>query len=155
MTFQELGAIGEFVGGIGVIVSLIYLALQIRQTSRIERLNARQAVSQSMSRVLDMIDNDADLQRIWSTAIETGDEPTGEDRERLGRFLFRFFGEMNNADSFSELDPKITDRFEPLLMRFLRVPAVKGWWGRQHRNISEPFRSKVDARLREIGAVAD
>ena len=35
MTIFELGALGEFVGSIAVVVTLIYLALQIRQnTSR-------------------------------------------------------------------------------------------------------------------------
>ncbi len=34
MTLQDLGNIGEFVGAIGVVASLIYLALQVRQTSR-------------------------------------------------------------------------------------------------------------------------
>jgi len=39
VTLEELGGIGEFIGGIGVIVSLLYLARQIRDNSRIERLN--------------------------------------------------------------------------------------------------------------------
>ncbi|MBW2725788.1 MAG: hypothetical protein JRE71_15510 [Deltaproteobacteria bacterium] len=34
MTLQDLGNIGEFVGAIGVVTSLVYLALQIRQQSR-------------------------------------------------------------------------------------------------------------------------
>ncbi len=34
MTIMELGAIGEFVGAIGVIATLIYLALQIRHNTR-------------------------------------------------------------------------------------------------------------------------
>ena len=33
MNIMELGAIGELVGGVAVIGSLIYLALQIRQTN--------------------------------------------------------------------------------------------------------------------------
>jgi hypothetical protein len=34
MTIQELGSLGELVGGFAVIVSLIYLAVQIRQNNR-------------------------------------------------------------------------------------------------------------------------
>jgi hypothetical protein len=33
MTVMELGALGEFVGSIAVIATLIYLALQIRQNT--------------------------------------------------------------------------------------------------------------------------
>ncbi len=34
MTIQDWGAIGELVGGAAVLVALVYLALQIRQTQR-------------------------------------------------------------------------------------------------------------------------
>jgi len=34
MTIQDWGAIGELVGGVAVIVTLIYLALQVRQNTR-------------------------------------------------------------------------------------------------------------------------
>ncbi len=34
MTIQDWGAIGELVGGVAVIVTLIYLAFQIRQNTR-------------------------------------------------------------------------------------------------------------------------
>lgn len=38
MTIAELGSLGEFVGAIGVVVTLIYLAFQIRQnTSQLEQ----------------------------------------------------------------------------------------------------------------------
>ena len=38
-TAEDLGNVGDFVGGIGVIVTLIYLALQIRQNSQLLRAN--------------------------------------------------------------------------------------------------------------------
>jgi hypothetical protein len=38
MTISQLGSIGEFVGAIGVVVTLVYLAFQIRQnTTQLER----------------------------------------------------------------------------------------------------------------------
>jgi hypothetical protein len=150
VTFQELGGIGEFIGGIGVIVSLLYLARQIRDSSRIDRLNARYSVSQSTSSVLNRLDDDPELQRIWLAALDRGEEPNGEDRERLGRFLFRFFGQMGLAYSFAEVAPDLWARYEPLLLRFLQAPAVQGWWSRQRELIAEPFRSEVDSLLRTI-----
>ena len=40
MSIQDLGAIGDFVGSIGVIVTLIYLAIQIRANTRATRGSA-------------------------------------------------------------------------------------------------------------------
>lgn len=47
MTLIELGAIGEFVGAIGVIATLIYLAVQIRQNTRSMEESRRLALAQT------------------------------------------------------------------------------------------------------------
>ena len=44
MNLQELGNIGEFIGGLAVIASLIYLAVQIRQNTKSVRLQVEQAI---------------------------------------------------------------------------------------------------------------
>jgi hypothetical protein len=50
MTIQDLGAIGELVGGIAVIITLIYLALQIRQnTSSIEGATEQSIMNHEMA----------------------------------------------------------------------------------------------------------
>jgi hypothetical protein len=47
MTIIELGAIGEFLGAIGVIATLIYLAVQIRQNTRAMEENRRLSLAQT------------------------------------------------------------------------------------------------------------
>ena len=110
MTLQDLGAIGELIGGIGVIVSLLYLARQIRDSSRIERLNARYAVSQALLSAFSRIDEDPELHRVWVAARDRGEELDDEDRERLGRFLYQYFVQLSLAYGFSEIDPEIRAR---------------------------------------------
>ncbi len=48
MSYAELGALGEFVGGIAVIITLIYLALQLKKSSETAFANAH-AASQAIS----------------------------------------------------------------------------------------------------------
>ena len=52
MTLEALGNVGEFVGGVAVIASLIYLALQIRQNSKTVRVAAYQSFREANDRVL-------------------------------------------------------------------------------------------------------
>ncbi len=47
MSIIELGAIGEFVGAIAVIATLIYLSMQIRQNTRAMEENRRLALAQT------------------------------------------------------------------------------------------------------------
>ena len=49
MTIQELGAAGELIGGIAVIITLIYLSVQIRQNTKAVRSSALEtSASRSM-----------------------------------------------------------------------------------------------------------
>ena len=44
MTLSDLANIGEFVGGIGVVVTLIFVGIQLRQNTRaVQRSSAREA----------------------------------------------------------------------------------------------------------------
>ena len=47
MTLLELGALGEFVGAIAVVATLVYLAIQIRQNTRSMEENRRLALAQT------------------------------------------------------------------------------------------------------------
>ena len=48
MTLEDLGNLGEFIAAVAVVVSLVYLALQIRQNTRSVRDSAFQAVASSV-----------------------------------------------------------------------------------------------------------
>ena len=47
MTIIELGALGELLGAVGVIITLIYLAVQIKQNTRSMNENKRLALAQT------------------------------------------------------------------------------------------------------------
>ena len=46
MTLQDYAAIGEVIGAIAVVASLIYVGLQVRESNRVNRAAARHAISQ-------------------------------------------------------------------------------------------------------------
>ena len=47
MSIMELGALGEFVGSFLVLGTLVYLAVQVRQNTKMMRTNMRQATAQA------------------------------------------------------------------------------------------------------------
>ncbi len=52
MTIMELGAIGELVGGVAVVVSLIYVGLQLKQGTVATRSHAHQAEAANSTALL-------------------------------------------------------------------------------------------------------
>ena len=57
MTIIELGALGEFLGAVGVIATLVYLAIQIRQNTRSLNASQRLALAQTYQMRSDGLQN--------------------------------------------------------------------------------------------------
>ena len=67
MNILELGAIGELVGGAAVMVTLIYLAVQMRQSNEVARADAAHKVVNTWSVYRQMI-TDAGLSEVMAKA---------------------------------------------------------------------------------------
>jgi hypothetical protein len=83
MTITELGALGEFIGAIAVVVTLIFLSVQVRysaramdETNRLERASALDRHNDSVSRWRGRLMENEELARIWLAA--TNDEELAE-----------------------------------------------------------------------------
>jgi len=157
---EDLGNLGDFAGGIGVVVTLIYLAVQIRsntqqveENSRLLGLQAHQAVGERTTDVLFEVAKNEELFRIWSTGFGNFQE----DRDpkvvdRYGMILHKLFMSLEDAENFSEYDERVRERIERLEIHWLRSPSVQDWWSRQKIAYSDSFRSRIDARLRQLNA---
>ncbi len=55
MSIMELGALGEFVASFGVIATLIYLAVQMRQNTKAVRLNTAHAVTEELQSMFSLL----------------------------------------------------------------------------------------------------
>jgi hypothetical protein len=107
MNWEAIGAIGEVFGALGVIATLGYLAVQIRQNTISTRTSSYQAVVTSAAEWTRAVGLDADAARIIAAGAVDYGSLSGEDRLRfdlLFQSLFRnyeniFFQHMQGAIS--------------------------------------------------------
>ena len=71
MSLQDLGAIGELLGGIAVIASVLYLAVQIRHGLQGYQSNITQQITNHFSTLQIMIAQDLDLMNAWARGQST------------------------------------------------------------------------------------
>ena len=69
MSWEAIGAIGETVGALAVVVSLVYLAMQIRNQNQEARAATMQQVLQSNADAISQLQN-PDLAEIWIKGVE-------------------------------------------------------------------------------------
>ena len=68
MTLSDLGNLGQFISAIVVAISLIYLAIQIRQSSKIARASLRQSLAENQFALLTLRATDPVLRSAFRKA---------------------------------------------------------------------------------------
>ena len=79
MNWEALGAIAETVGGLGVILTLVYLAMQIRASNRVASAQSRQSMTQFVMQITSFRAEHAERY----AKIASGQELSPGDREFL------------------------------------------------------------------------
>jgi len=65
MSIAELGALGEFIASFGVLATLIYLAIQMRQNTQALRLNTAQVVTEELQQMFSLLASDEGLSKVF------------------------------------------------------------------------------------------
>lgn len=153
MDIMELGALGELVGGIAVLVTLAYLALQIRQSGRTSSLNAGHSIANEIATFLERLALDPEVHSVWERGIHR--EPLDEaESDRFGRLMTAMFIRLLDAHRHEKLDSEMARYYDGLARYHLGMDAVQQWWGRQSetvRTINPGLARYVEERLSEVG----
>jgi hypothetical protein len=126
MNWTALGAIGELVGGVVVVVTLIYLAVQIRQNTRATQAHATGSVASEMEQVLLAIAQNEELSEAFVKASEGADLSTAE-VTRLGFWWAAFVRSAHSHVVQTGLGNLSEDNRLPvkqILRQFSQVPIL-------------------------------
>ena len=130
MSILELGALGEFIGSIGVIASLIYLAVQIRQNSVSSKAQAVQSASDIMINLsLELADES------WTELINRASDhfdalPPGE----RGRIGWLWFAVMRGTETLyrhyleGNVDEQTWETYATAVQHNARMSGFRRWW---------------------------
>ena len=91
MNWEAIGAVGETIGAIAVIISLIYLALQVRSGTRALKTGNRDSSFQSLIEFNNSLATDPDLGYIFQSGCHDYQSLEERERARLMHLLYSFF----------------------------------------------------------------
>jgi hypothetical protein len=151
--FETLGNIGDFVGGIAVIITLIYLAVQIRENSRSTRLAAMQSTMLAAQNVGKLPAQDRDLSRVLRVGLT---EPDQLDKDEFQQFRYYLLNMLRvHEDMFVQHKAGVIDdetwlaRADSLRTVF-STPGGRKIWEASNAYRAD-FRTWLDSHLRESG----
>ena len=142
MNWDAIGAIAELLGAIGVILTLFYLAAQIRQNTTSIRTVAGMDMSKQAAAWFARMTVQPELGRIYSLAAEDPDSLTPEESFRfltyIAEIFFLYEGqyEMYRQDQIAE---EIWIPKRDVLLGYLKNPIVESWWVSRLPTFTKPF----------------
>src|SRR5437773_11710191 len=91
MNWEMISAIGQMLGAIGVIISIIYLAAQIRNQNKESRRAAMNMLTTHWSDWNKSLVYEPDLAALWLRALQSFDQLYGASKLRVVAHLVRLF----------------------------------------------------------------
>ncbi|NNL84200.1 MAG: hypothetical protein HKP27_01020 [Myxococcales bacterium] len=152
MTIQDWGSIGEAIGGIAVIASLVYLMIEVRQNTVTARLATVQTIADSFANWTAALGRDPKLVELYVGGL--GDSKTLSATEQLqfDFLVLTLVRKLENA--FAQYRGGNVQEVEwrswsvPIRL-ILSTPGGKRWWAEWSGQLSDEFRTYVDGEHKD------
>ena len=153
MNWQAIVAISEIIGTVAVVISLIYVGLQIKQSTIVARSTARQAVTELMLQSSTNLVDDATLAAAFIKDLK-GEQLDPVDRLRL---FGRAYAAMRNWENmhYQYRTGMLTEDewrgFRKNLEAVFEWPSIRTYWENEKQFYSPAFRAEVESILQSVG----
>ena len=152
LDITTLAAWGEFIGGIAVVASLIYLASQIRQNSRLLRASTTASSNQVMATMTAMLAQDPEVARIYAEGTTNRDSLSEADRARFNAVITLWLQAPYQHFQFERdgISSPAQWVFHAQGLAYLfQSPGAQQWWHEFGGLYGQEFRDYVDNLIRE------
>lgn len=131
MNIETLGSIGDFISGVGVIVTLIYLAMQIRQNTMATKADSYQAVVTSTAEWSREISLNEEMCDILNRGAVDYASLNGVERTRFNLAMSSYFRNMENLHQkfiTGAVDASLWTGWANRTHAFINSPGTRAWW---------------------------
>jgi len=151
--FQILGNLGEFIGALGVVTSLVYLAQQMRQNTTSVRAASFNSMVQNSIRLLEHSFRDSEFADFLERAETDPEGLTASERLRWDSYMtaaFRHFGNLVYQYRVGALDEQMWESYQRTLRDHLQAEAWSRWFDDNKELFSSSLADEVE-RQRSLG----
>jgi hypothetical protein len=150
MNWEMISAVGQMLGAVGVIISIIYLAAQIRNQNKESRRAAMNVLTTHWSDLNRTLVENPDFATLWLRALQSFDQLDGASKLRfgahLGRFL-RFADRLYLAVLDGTLDRRLWRGYERTLADTVAYPGFQTWWATRKHWHTDEFCALIDRHI--------
>lgn len=152
-TIEALGHLGEFIGALGVVISLVYLAQQMRQNTTSVRAASFNSMVQNSIRLLEHSFRDSEFASFLHRAEKDPEQLTPDEKVRWDSYMtavYRHFGNLIYQHRVGALDGQMWESYDRTLKDHLRTASWGAWFRAHDHLFSTALVESVYTKLREI-----
>lgn len=153
MNWEAIGAVGEIVGALAVLVTLVYLAMQIRQNTKSVQAAAVDSANSQVSKIREVIFADADVANMYRRGNEDPASLSEDDTIRYRLLIHNIMLSLSNSitqASVSGLSESMTQVELPILGRVVGTAGGRWFWETYRDEFEESFRGTIDELYLDI-----
>ena len=154
-TLQDLGSLGEFVGALGVVISLVYLARQMSQNTTSVRAASFNSMTENSIRLLEHSFRDGDFAEFLHRAELDPSALSSIELVRWNAYMtaiYRHFGNLVYQYRVGVLDRQMWLSYRDTLKNHLRTPSWRTWFEENQATFSSSLVELVERAVRELEA---
>ena len=147
MDIMELGALGEFLGSFGVVATLVYLALQIRQNTRATRSQTAQGTFQLSFDVVNSVVTGGNVSlwiRFQTDGLDNLSEEDAQAASILARAVITSYDNHHYQYRRGNLDEEIHLAYKNRLIGLLSRPGLRAWVSDNREFFTVSFQEQLD-----------
>jgi hypothetical protein len=147
MSLDTLVAVSQLIAAVGVMLSLVFLAIQLRQNTNAVKASSIQTLVQSLSATAQSLAEDESL---ISIALKSNTNPEQLTELELARLHFWFVMAIRRFEgvyfqrSLGLVDSAFTEGFERSHISIIASKSGRIWWGSAKEIFNSGFVSYVD-----------
>ena len=148
MDWDAISAISQLVGSIAVVLSVLYLAVQVHQSTRVARLATQDAAAAALRDVTKPLMQNAELERIWRIGLEDLGALSLEERARFFHAAYQFlkaFETIHFHYVYGLMDKQLFEGWHGLLQHYVTAPGMAHYWNLRPEVFSARFRNFVNS----------
>jgi len=150
MTWETAGTIAEVVAAIAVVVSLWYVAVQLKQNTELARAELEVQLGVVWAEMHDNVIQNPSLARAYDLAENNWNELSEEDIRTYLWWVaksFHVLEGMYRQHRRGLLADSVWEPYDRYIAGVLQIDAVMGWWRSDGSLTSKEFHAHVEALL--------
>lgn len=154
---ERMLQVGELVAAVAVIISVVFVAIEIRQNSRAQVQATTQAAVSDYVGSLELLASDREFACLYTRAAQDFEGLDAADRLRFSAYYMSIYYQLQEMHRLSEegaIDADTWSGFHSLLQETTRYPGVRQWFAVRRTWFSERFQAYVDELMEQTPTVA-